>query len=59
MPTFQASHSNDVFAGNKPGPGSKQVDTSSDAGQGHSIFDFRSTVKKLGNIIKGIREEKK
>ena len=55
VPTFQASHSDDPVAGNKPGKGSKQVDTGSDAGQGHSIFDFKSTVKKLGNMLKGVR----
>jgi RHS repeat-associated protein len=51
VPTFQASHRFDFVAGNKPGKGSRQIDTSIDDNQGHSIFDFKSTVKKLGEMI--------
>jgi hypothetical protein len=55
VPTFQASHKDDGVAGNKPGKGSIQVDTSSDKAQGHSIFDFKSTVQKLGGLLESAR----
>ena len=58
VPTFQGSHSDDPVAGNKPGKGSEQLDTGSDPGQGHSIFDFKNTVKKLRGLLKSVRDKK-
>jgi RHS repeat-associated protein len=58
VPTFQASHSEDGVAGNNPMRGAEQVDTSGDTKQGHSIFNFSSTVKKLGGILSKVREGK-
>ena len=45
--TFQFSHSKDRVAGNKEMDGAYNQDTSSDKGQGHSIFDFFEQVKNL------------
>jgi hypothetical protein len=46
-PTFQFSHNNDPVAGNKPIKGARQMDTSDDKEQGHSIFDFINQISKL------------
>ena len=45
--TFQFSHSKDRVAGNKEMDGAYYQDTSSDKGQGHSIFDFFKQIKNL------------
>ena len=57
VPTYQASHSNDKFAGNNKMQGAESVDTSGDSDQGHSIFSFKSTVKKLGNLLNKAHEK--
>jgi hypothetical protein len=46
-PTYQFSHSQDIFAGNKKISGAQMMDTSSDANQTHSIGSF---VPQIQNI---------
>lgn len=57
VPTYQASHSNDMVAGNNKMQGAESVDTNGDSEQGHSIFNFKGTVKKLGNLLNKAREK--
>ena len=52
IPTYQASHDDDVVAGNKKMKGAKSIDASGDKKQEHSIFTFKNTVKKIGSLLK-------
>lgn len=56
-PHFQASHSKDGVAGNKKMKGAEELDASGDSKQGHSIFNFKNTVKKLGKVLEGVRKK--
>ncbi len=57
VPTFQASHNDDNVAGNEKMTGAKQLDTSGDKEQGHSISSFKNTVQKLGKVLDRVRKK--
>ncbi len=57
VPTYQASHTEDIVAGNEEITGAEQVDTSNDSNQGHSIFSFKETVKSIGKLLDKARNK--